>query len=136
VLGAVKGGTLGGLLTLVVVGGLHAGAPSTRPGGEAQTDADRHVVRGTVVDHQCSSAGFGEGAMPSSALIRTPAGEVREVSFEVGWDVYNGKRPGTLIAVCLDTGGSRLAGLDLRRRADPRPTRTAGHPRAHRTAGW
>ena len=39
---------------------------------------------------------------PASALIRTDAGEVRQVSFEVGWDVYNGRRAGTLIAVCRD----------------------------------
>jgi hypothetical protein len=35
-----------------------------------------------------------------------PAGDLRQVSFQVGWDVYNGKRPGTLIAVCLDDNSS------------------------------
>jgi hypothetical protein len=102
VLATFKGAALGGLLTLVVVGGQHATAPSAQPGGTAEADAYARVVERAVADHRCSFAGFGDRAVPASALIRTAAGEVRQVSFEVGWDVYNGKRPGTLIAVCLD----------------------------------
>ena len=101
-LATFKGAALGGLLTLVVVGGLHAHAPAAHPGSKAETDAYQRVVQRAVADHRCSYAGFGDQAVPSSALIRTTAGEVRQVSFEVGWDVYNGRRPGTLIAVCLD----------------------------------
>lgn len=106
VLATLKGAALGGLLTLVVVGGLHATAPSANPGFTAEADAYQRVVQRAVADHHCSYAGFGDGTLPASALIRTTAGEVRQVSFEVGWDVYNGKRPGTLIAVCLDDTGS------------------------------
>lgn len=36
-----------------------------------------------------------------SALIRTAGGQLREVPFRVGWDVYTGRRPGTLVAVCV-----------------------------------
>jgi hypothetical protein len=38
----------------------------------------------------------------SASLIRTERGDLRRVSFEVGWDVYTGRRPGTLVAACLD----------------------------------
>ena len=108
-LATFKGAALGGLLTLVVVGGLHATAPSARPGNAPETNAYQGVVQRAVVDHHCSYAGFGKKAIPGSALIRTARGDVRLVSFEVGWDVYNGKRPGTLLAVCLEeTDGSQL----------------------------
>jgi hypothetical protein len=87
---------------MVVVGGLHATAPSAQPGVATNRPGDQRVVERAVVDHQCSYAGFGATGIPSSALIRTAHGELRQVSFDVGWDVYNGKRPGTLIAVCMD----------------------------------
>ena len=108
-LATFKGAALGGLLTLVVVGGLHATAPSAHPGFTAEADAYQRVVQRAVADHHCSYAGFGSTTTPTSALIRTTRGKLRQVSFEVGWDVYNGRRPGTLIAVCLDdTGPSGL----------------------------
>jgi hypothetical protein len=40
---------------------------------------------------------------PARALIRTEQGRVRQVSFDVAWDVYNGRRPGTVLAVCPET---------------------------------
>ncbi len=109
VLATFKGAALGGLLTLVVVGGQHANAPSANPGFTAETDAHQRVVQQAVADHHCSYAGFGDGALPASALIRNARGELRRVTFEVGWDVYNGSKPGTLIAVCRDdTRGNEL----------------------------
>jgi hypothetical protein len=105
VLATFKGASLGGLLTLVVVGGLHGTAPSAHPGTSQELDADQRVVQRAVADHHCSYSGFGHGSIPSSALIRTARGQLRQVSFEVGWDVYTGKRPGTLVAVCLDEPG-------------------------------
>ena len=105
-LATFKGAALGGLLTLVVVGGQHVAAPSAQPGDAAETDAGHRVLQHAVAVHHCSYSGFGSRAVPASALIRTPAGRVRQVSFEEGWDVYNGKLPGTLIAVCRDEAGS------------------------------
>jgi hypothetical protein len=110
VLAALKGATLGGLLTLVVVGGMHRAAPSAHP-GDLTTDSDafQQVIASAVTDHRCSSSGLGSEEVASSALIRDAQGEVRQVSFEVGWAVYSGTRPGTLIAVCLDdTRGNEL----------------------------
>ncbi len=99
---SLKGAALGGLLSLLVVGGLHATAPSANPGFSEEADTSRGVVQRAVADHHCTYSGLSETAIPGSALIRTEAGEVRQVSFAVGWDVYNGRRPGTLIAVCRD----------------------------------
>ena len=108
-LAAFKGAALGGLLTLVVVGGMRTAAPSAQPGVSPEADAYQRGLDRAVADHRCSHTGFGTGAVPSSALIRNAQGQVRQVTFEVGWDVYNGKRPGTLIAVCLDdTRGNEL----------------------------
>jgi hypothetical protein len=100
VLATVKGAALGGLLSLVVVGGLHLATPSALPGA-AQDDAYRRVAQRAGADHHCSSARLGDGSMASSALIRTSRGALRQVSFAVGWDVYTHRRPGTLIALCL-----------------------------------
>jgi hypothetical protein len=102
VLVAGKGFALGGLLTLVVVGGLHATAPTARPGASEATTSYPRVVDDAVTDHHCSHTGLGGGEIPASALIRTTRGKVRQVSFDVGWKVYTGRRPGTLLAVCQD----------------------------------
>jgi hypothetical protein len=112
VLATFKGAALGGLLTLVVVGGLRANAPSADPGFTAEADAHQRVVQQAVADHHCSYTGFGDSEIPASALIRNAQGELRQVSFEVGWDVYNGNKPGTLIAVCRDdTRGNELVSV-------------------------
>lgn len=50
--------------------------------------------------HQCSRTGFKDGTMPASAIVWTPSGAVRKVSFEHGWAVHQGTRPGALLAVC------------------------------------
>jgi hypothetical protein len=97
-----KGAVLGALLTLVVAGGLHAPPPSAHPDAPAAGDSYQGVVVRAVGDRHCSHAGSGRGVVAASALIRTTEGRLRQVSFEVGWDVYNGRRPGTLVAVCLD----------------------------------
>jgi hypothetical protein len=108
-LAALQGLALGGLLTLVVVGGLDPTAPSAHPGITAEADASQGVVQQAVADHHCSYAGFHSATPPASALIRNARGELRQVTFKVGWAVYNHKLPGTLVAVCLDeTRGNEL----------------------------
>ncbi len=99
---AVKGTALGALLSLVVVGGLQAVSPSGSTGTESVDEAYQRVVERAVLDHRCAYEGFSNDEQAASALIRTGRGDVRVVSFEKGWDVYSGKRPGHLIAVCLD----------------------------------
>jgi len=98
----VKGAGLGSLLALVLVGGLETGSAGGSGGAASADDAYERVVDRAVADHRCWSRGLDDGSEATSALIRTVRGDVRVVSFEKGWDVYNGKRPGDLIAVCVD----------------------------------
>ncbi|MCD4532793.1 hypothetical protein LRP67_01665 [Nocardioides sp. cx-169] len=51
--------------------------------------------------HDCAEAGFGAEVQPRSALIRRH-GRLHHVSFEEGWAVFTERRPGVLVALCLD----------------------------------
>ena len=73
---------LGALLGALVATGTPANAP------------DRSAATGVP--------GAADRPACSASLIRTEQGDLRRVSFEVGWDVYTGRRPGTLVAACLD----------------------------------
>ncbi len=48
----------------------------------------------------------GNGAEPGTPIEACETcggqGQVRQVSFDVAWDVYKGRRPGTVLAVCVD----------------------------------
>jgi hypothetical protein len=106
----VKGLGLGALLSLSVAGGLGAASSTDGAATGSVDQAYQRVVERAVSDHRCSYQGFGPRSEAASALIRTSGGNVRVVSFEKGWDVFNGKRPGTLIAVCLDEKQQRFTG--------------------------
>ena len=82
-LAVVKTFTLAGLLCVMVT----QGPPSSTP------------QPGTDLSTQVADAG---GAGCAGALVRTTRGELRKVSFAVGWDVYTGRRSGTLVTACLD----------------------------------
>ena len=105
-----KGVLLGGLLLMLLVGtmrGATASAGSSDQPIASRDDAYQRVVARTMADLRCTT-GRAPDPGPSSALVRTAAGNVRVVSFEHGWDVYNGRRPGTLVAVCLDAAEPEL----------------------------
>jgi hypothetical protein len=104
-LASIKVVALTGLLGAVGGGGIGSGTPGADPAWAKYTEAHNRVVGRAMTHHECSHSGFDAGTVPASALIQTDAGIVRQVSFEVGWDVYNGRRPGTLIAVCLAHSG-------------------------------
>ncbi|WP_201931862.1 hypothetical protein [Nocardioides donggukensis] len=53
-----------------------------------------------MADLRCSASGLPGDAIPASTLIRTPDGRVRQVSFDRGWSVHLGERPGELVALC------------------------------------
>jgi hypothetical protein len=84
----------------IVVGGLGTASPG---GSQSRTgdDAYQRVVQRAAADHRCSVEEPGSDAKAASALIRTAGGDLRVVTFETGWDVYNGRHPGSLLAVCL-----------------------------------
>jgi hypothetical protein len=66
-----------------------------------QLQAGSAVVEQAMRRHDCSVVGFDAAVEPRSALVRRQ-GKVHHVSFDAGWAVFTGERPGELIAVCLD----------------------------------
>jgi hypothetical protein len=69
---------------------------SSAPSTEVESArANRFMER-----YECSATGFGSDVIPNSALI-SHEGRVKRVSFDRGWAVFTGDRPGTLMAVCL-----------------------------------
>lgn len=49
--------------------------------------------------HDCRREGFGTDVIPASAVVKV-RGQVRTVSFDEGWAMHRGERPGRLLAVC------------------------------------
>ena len=96
---SLKATGLGAVSALVLAGGLAASPGGDEPG--SVEEAYQRVVQRAATDHRCAEAAHRD-AQAGWALVRTPDGSVRAVSFERGWDVYNGRRPGRLVAVCLD----------------------------------
>lgn len=75
-----------------------------RPGAAGATagliaDASPTVQR-AMARHECTETGFGARATPRSALI-VRSGVLEHVSFDQGWSVFIGERPGLLLGVCL-----------------------------------
>lgn len=100
VLLVLKSAALGGVLSLLVLAGVRATAEPEAV-GQVDSTAGALVVERAMTSQRCSQHGFDESTVPASALIRTASGQVKVVSFARGWDVYQGRRPGQLIAVCL-----------------------------------
>ncbi len=104
VLLAVKAAVLGAVLALTVTTGVTASGTTAAPDARPPVftmDASAQVVQRVMSEHNCSSTGFAPGTQPDSALVRTTRGELRVVSFDRGWDVFTGRSPGLLVAVCL-----------------------------------
>jgi hypothetical protein len=51
--------------------------------------------------NNCSTTGFAPDVIPSKAIVIRPSGVSELVSFDYGWQVFEGTRPGQLVAVCL-----------------------------------
>lgn len=90
-----------GLVLVVLAGGLALRTPTRAEDPSAlRLDAGSTELERAMVEHQCTTTGFGGSVLPRSALIRHQ-GRLRHVSFDHGWTVFTGKRPGELLAVCL-----------------------------------
>ncbi len=76
-----------------------AGADDDTTASAAVPSQQQERLARLMSDHRCSTTGFGPGVIPGSALVLR-AERVRHVSFDEGWAVYTGDRPGTLLAVC------------------------------------
>lgn len=92
--------TAGGLTLLVGLGAMSVlgqePTPPTDQLGLSARGLDRMLER-----NHCSTTGFGKDVIPSKAVIRRPDGSTDLVSFDRGWKVFNGDKPGELVAVCL-----------------------------------
>lgn len=102
VLAGLKGAVLGALLVLGIALAVGAGADPVVQRTPAEDAYARLVDRAGL---RCSSAGQ-DTAGSSAAVIRLPDGRLKAVSFERGWAVYTGERPGTLVAVCASASPS------------------------------
>ena len=100
-LAMVKAGVLGSLLALTVGVAVNAAADEQVTPPTVSTDSYTQVVQRVMSKNRCSTTGFGPETVPTSALITDNEGKLRMVSFEKGWGVFTGHRPGTLVAVCL-----------------------------------
>lgn len=96
------------LVASMVVAGLAtdpapSGPPSPGYAGFPVRDASDSPSRESrlFAAHDCSAAGFAD-ATPLSAIVRSPRGQLRHVSFDVGWEVYSRHGAAQLVAVCLD----------------------------------
>lgn len=52
-----------------------------------------------IAKYRCSTTGFAGEQVPASALVRR-GGVLQQVSFDAGRATYQGRRPGSLVAVC------------------------------------
>ena len=93
--GAVKAtatAVLAGTAVVITLSGALASSPAEAP---ASVERSARLAEHTDLDSRCVGAS-------GEAIIRTVSGRTRTVSFERGWQIYRGERPGTLLAVCPD----------------------------------
>lgn len=94
--------TVGALTMLLGLGALSVVAPPQAPtGGADQVGLASTPLNAMMERNRCSFTGFDREVIPSMAIVRTPEGETRLVSFDDGWEVFSGEVAGELIAVCL-----------------------------------
>ena len=74
---------------------LTLGGATATPAGSQSDGGAASQAEGEFLDVRCADAA-------GMTIVRTPRGETRAVSFEQGWKVYRGERPGTLVVVCPD----------------------------------
>ena len=74
----------------------YAGYPAGRMLDDTPSRGGRRLDK-----HDGSVGGFAD-ATPLSAVVRTARGQLRHVSFDVGWEVYSRHGAAQLVAVCLD----------------------------------
>lgn len=97
--GLLVGGVLGVMLAIALL--TRMGALTDHQESSQTTSSD--PVQRAIDRHQCSTRGFGAEEIPSSALIRTAAGDLLLVSFDRGWQIHQDRRStAKLVAVCLE----------------------------------
>ncbi|MFC4785562.1 hypothetical protein ACT8ZV_13865 [Nocardioides sp. MAHUQ-72] len=90
--------------TALLPGGLDVTGMSDTSDPTSQTRVETPEtaqVRSLMARYDCSTEGFGQTAIPRSAIIRRPQGTIELVSFDRGWQVFKDHGPTSLVAVCL-----------------------------------
>lgn len=98
--GLLVGGLLGVMLAVALLSRMgELGTDPQDPASGVSTDRAREAID----RHHCSTRGFGDETIPSSALIRTGTGDLLLVSFDRGWQVHQDEESAAeLVAVCLE----------------------------------
>jgi hypothetical protein len=71
-----------------------------RPVRAAAPDPRRRAITALEQRYDCSRSGLGPGVVPARTIVLDERGTVEVVAFDVGWSMYEGRRPGTLVSVC------------------------------------
>ncbi|TWH00840.1 hypothetical protein L615_000200000500 [Nocardioides sp. J9] len=93
--------TVAGMTLLLGFGALGVVSEPSMSTPERHIDMAAGPLDDLMQDNRCSFTGFDKSVIPSSAIVRTPEGDTKLVSFDHGWDVFSGRVAGTLVAVCL-----------------------------------
>lgn len=90
-------------VALLVVGGAGMADVQDPPPLHMQTlEPVRSPEHPLMERFDCSTSGFGDAAVPQSAIVRGPGGKLRVVTFADGWAVHtDADSRDTLVAVCL-----------------------------------
>jgi hypothetical protein len=83
---------LAGTAIALTLGGAIANPPGEPP---SSAETSTRLAERAGLDSRCAGAA-------GRTIVRTPRGETKAVSFEQGWRIYRGERPGTLVVVCPD----------------------------------
>lgn len=93
--------TVAALTLLVGLGAAQMAPDPQPPAGTDRLDLSAGPLDAMMEQNRCSATGFDRDVIPSTAIVRTPAGDVELVSFDRGWAVFSGEVAGELVAVCL-----------------------------------
>lgn len=92
--------TAGGLTLLVGVGAISVISAPPEAAVPEQIGLSSGLDRMLERNH-CSTTGFEPDVIPSKAIVINARGVSELVSFDHGWEVFEGEKPGELVAVCL-----------------------------------
>lgn len=94
-------------LALTGLAGFALVSVMTSPTPQSPATKDQSQLARMVRAHRCSPLAVADHRARRSAVVRTPAGDLRQVTYRVGLQMHRGVRRGTLLAVCADPVGRR-----------------------------
>jgi hypothetical protein len=99
---------MGIVLEAIILATAGTGVPPSGSGNAAWSQVDQAggPEARLMQKYDCSTIGYDDSVAPRSAIVRSPTGRLRVVSFARGWSVYTAHGPATLVAVCLEPPAS------------------------------